>query len=211
MNRVIVRSSHLLCALLAATLTAGGCTTTTPSGTDPSSSVTGAQGDTVIAASDQTREASGIAYYVIHADGSGTAFSSDGVAVASFRGSSDGSRGSFELRAGDSALHLDFTMSRGDDGSLTIEGTANGQALSIAVAKDGHVIRQSGPALDGRLRPLLQGMTRDFSANTVAHEVNAGRCALGLAILAGALILAADGIPTWLIQGGSAAISGCSG
>jgi hypothetical protein len=206
MNRVIVRSSHLLCALLAATLTAGGCTTTTPSGTDPSSSVTGAQGDTVIAASDQTREASGIAYYVIHADGSGTAFSPDGNAIATFRSSSDGTHSSFDLVVGDQSLQLDFALSLGADGSVTVEGSADGQPLSIAVSRDGQMIRWNGPKVGEALRPVVLGLSNDFRAYATAHS--AARCAFGVAIL-GLSILSEN--PAWMLQGALAAYNACSG
>lgn len=205
MKRTIVRSSHLLCALLAAALAAGGCATTPPSGTDPGSSQTSATGDTVIAASQQTLETAGIAYYAIHADGSGTAFSSDGVAVATFRGSFDGSHGAFDLAAGDQAMHLDYALSRGADGSVAVEGTADGQPLSIAVAKDGQTIRWNGPKLGDQLRPLAIGIGNDLAANATAHD--AARCAFGIAIL-GVSILSEN--PLLMLRGALAAYGACS-
>lgn len=199
MNRRLRRG--LLAAFVLSAFAAAGC-----SGADAPSSdgapTSAAARDTTFASSSDSQASAGIGYYDVHADGSGTAYAPDGAVVARFRGSFDGTHGTFEIEAHGASTKMDYTLTRRGDGSAQVEGVANGSPLSVTIAKDGHVLASRLPPLDPALRATFDAMSRDFATKATEHWFT---CAVYIALLGASLYAA----PPFVMQSAIGVVNNC--
>jgi hypothetical protein len=177
------RSTALAAGLFVTALAAVGCSADTSA---PDTTTTSARStDAVFSASDATLASTGISYYVVHADGSGAAYSAKGDVVLSFRATFDGTHGGLAMQTGTQQVQFDYAITKHDDGSTELDGNANGSPISALVSKDGDVLRSAGAPVDATLRPTFDALNRDFQGYASAHEP--GRCALAIMMLAASI------------------------